>query len=139
LRDENSGWAGPLVSRGAAATVGNVYEPYLALTAHLDILNDGCRTASLLPKAYSCRRGCSWIGVAVWDPIYRPYLNGTQIDSNASPKSAAGWRAIMISRSKTATWSLPIIALQPGLLPVAPALKLLHKIESDLTPNQHPA
>lgn len=74
----------------------------------------------------------------MWDPIYRPYLNGTQIDSNASPKSAAGWRAIMISRSKTATWSLPTIALKPGLLPVAPALKLLHKIESDLTPKPAP-
>jgi len=33
------------------------------------------------------------MGVAVGDPLYRPYLNWTQIDSKASPKSAAGWRA----------------------------------------------
>src|SRR5260370_11488544 len=38
-------------------------------------------------------RGLSWMGVAVGDPLYRPYLNWTQIDSKASPKSAAGWRA----------------------------------------------
>src|SRR5690242_16026156 len=40
LRDRNANWVGPLVSRGAAASVGNVYEPYLQLTTHPDILND---------------------------------------------------------------------------------------------------
>src|SRR5947209_2584842 len=36
LHDENANWAGPLLSKGAAATIGNVYEPYLQLTAHLN-------------------------------------------------------------------------------------------------------
>jgi hypothetical protein len=59
LRDKNSGWAGPLVSRGAAATVGNVYEPYLELTAHLDILNDRLLHGFTFGEAYSCRREVS--------------------------------------------------------------------------------
>ena len=94
LRDENSGWAGPLVSRGAAATVGNVYEPYLELTAHLDILNDRLLHGfTFAESVFMSSRVLSWMGVAVGDPLYRPYFNWTQIDSKASPKSAAGWRA----------------------------------------------
>ncbi len=33
LRDPNANWVAPLVSKGAAASMGNVYEPYLQLTA----------------------------------------------------------------------------------------------------------
>ena len=38
-------------------------------------------------------RVLSWMGVAVGDPLYRPYLNWTQIDSKTLPKSATPWRA----------------------------------------------
>src|SRR5205809_7494921 len=94
LRDENSGWAGPLVSRGAAATVGNVYEPYLELTAHLDILNDRLLHGfTFAESVFMSSRGLSWMGLALGDPLYRPYLNWTQIDSKTPAKSAAGWRA----------------------------------------------
>jgi uncharacterized protein (TIGR03790 family) len=94
LRDENSGWAGPLVSRGAAATVGNVYEPYLELTAHLDILNDRLLHGfTFAESVFMSSRVLSWMGVALGDPLYRPYLNWTQIDSRNPPKSTAGWRA----------------------------------------------
>ena len=94
LRDENSGWAGPLVSRGAAATVGNVYEPYLELTAHLDILNDRLLHGfTFAESVFMSSRVLSWMGVALGDPLYRPYLNWTQIDSKTPTKSAAEWRA----------------------------------------------
>jgi uncharacterized protein (TIGR03790 family) len=94
LRDENSGWAGPLVSRGAAATVGNVYEPYLELTAHLDVLNDRLLHGfTFAESVYMSSRVLSWMGVALGDPLYRPYLNWTQIDSKIPPKSAMPWRA----------------------------------------------
>ncbi len=61
LRSPTSGWSGPLLERGAAATVGNVYEPYLTLTANLDVLQDRlmsgftfCRERVLFP-ARACR------------------------------------------------------------------------------------
>ncbi len=38
LRDPNAGWVAPLVMKGAAAVLGNVYEPYLQLTTNLDIV-----------------------------------------------------------------------------------------------------
>ena len=107
LRDENSGWAGPLVARGAAATVGNVYEPYLELTAHLDILNDRLLHGfTFAESVFMSSRVLSWMGVALGDPLYRPYLNWTQIDSKPSPKSASGWRAyhdFAIKNSKLAS------------------------------------
>jgi uncharacterized protein (TIGR03790 family) len=40
VRDPNANWVGPLLAHGAAATMGNVYEPYLQLTPHLDVFND---------------------------------------------------------------------------------------------------
>jgi uncharacterized protein (TIGR03790 family) len=94
LREENSHWAGPLVSRGAAATVGNVYEPYLELTAHLDILNDRLLHGfTFAESVFMASRVLSWMGIAVGDPLYRPYLNWTQIDPKAPPKSVPPWPA----------------------------------------------
>ena len=39
LRSDTVGWAGRLIAHGAAATMGTVYEPYLALTPHEDIFS----------------------------------------------------------------------------------------------------
>jgi uncharacterized protein (TIGR03790 family) len=93
LRDANAGWAGPLLSRGAAATVGNVYEPYLELTTHLDILNDRLLHGfTFAESVYMSSRVLSWMGVAAGDPLYRPYFNWTQVEAKgASSKSV--WRA----------------------------------------------
>lgn len=95
LRDANSGWTGPLLAQGAAASVGNVYEPYLELTAHLDILNDRLLHGfTFAESVYMSSRGLSWVGIAVGDPLYRPFVNWTQVDAKgASSKGAAVWRA----------------------------------------------
>ncbi len=74
IRRVNEAWAGPLVARGAAATMGNVYEPYLSLTVNFDILQDRLMTGlTLAEAAYSAMRGLSWMGVVLGDPLYRPY------------------------------------------------------------------
>ncbi len=95
LRDPNSGWTAPLLARGAAASVGNVYEPYLELTAHLDILNDRLLHGfTFAESVYMSSRVLSWMGVAVGDPLYRPYVNWTKLDArNVSSKHTAVWRA----------------------------------------------
>ncbi|MDQ2825086.1 MAG: TIGR03790 family protein [Verrucomicrobiota bacterium] len=94
LRDPNAGWVGPLISRGAAASVGNVYEPFLQLTAHLDIFNDRLLHGfTLAESAYMSIYGLSWMSVVVGDPLYRPYASWLQIDaSRDSAKSASNWR-----------------------------------------------
>ena len=40
VRDPNANWVAPLLTKGAAASLGNVYEPYLQLTANLNVFND---------------------------------------------------------------------------------------------------
>src|SRR5205085_9973341 len=91
LHDEKANWAGPLLSKGAAATIGNVYEPYLQLTAHLDIFNDRLLHGfTFAESAYMATRALSWMSVAVGDPLYRPYGTWLQIDAKRDMKS--DWR-----------------------------------------------
>lgn len=74
IRSATSNWAGPLLARGAAATMGNVYEPYLSLTVNLDVMQDRLMTGlTLAEAAYSATRGLSWMNVVLGDPLYRPY------------------------------------------------------------------
>ena len=81
LRDPNANWVAPLLSRGAAASLGNVYEPFLQLTAHLDIFNDRLLHGfTFAESAYMSVQGLSWMSVMVGDPLYRPYGSWLQID-----------------------------------------------------------
>ncbi len=79
LRDPLRHWAAPLVAAGAAATLGNVYEPYLTLTPHLDVFHDRLRTGlTFAESAYMAQRVLSWMTTFVGDPLYRPY-NGVAL------------------------------------------------------------
>ena len=68
VRSATENWVGPLIDHGADATMGNVYEPYLALTPHLDIftkrLLDG---DSFGEAAYASELGLSWMTTVVGD------------------------------------------------------------------------
>lgn len=102
LSDENSGWAGPLVSRGAAATVGNVYERYLELTAHLDVLNDrSMHGFTFAESVFMASRGLWWMGVAVGDPLYPPILAGHRSILKLRPRRLRPGALIAISPSRT--------------------------------------
>ena len=88
LREKAANWVGPLLSRGAAASVGNVYEPYLQLTTHPDILNDRLMHGfTFAESAYSATEPLSWMAVMDGDPLYRPYANWIQIENTLKPSS----------------------------------------------------
>ena len=97
LRDPARWWVAPLLNRGADAVLGNVYEPYLTLTTHLDIfaqrLTDGYTFAE---SAWMGTPGLSWMNTVVGDPLYRPgkFWKDLQFDlgGNAIP---AGQPAIV--------------------------------------------
>jgi uncharacterized protein (TIGR03790 family) len=95
LRDPNAGWTAPLIARGAAASVGNVYEPYLQLTAHFDILNDRLLHGfTFAESVYMSSQALSWMGVAVGDPLYRPYASWLQIEGTKdSGRTAQLWKS----------------------------------------------
>ena len=95
LRDPNAGWVAPLIARGAAASTGNVYEPYLQLTPHLDILNDRLLHGFTFGEsAYMALPALSWMTVMVGDPLYRPYSSWVPIDATRDKSSSAQpWKA----------------------------------------------
>jgi len=74
LRDPVANWCAPLLAHGAAATLGNVYEPYLDLTPHLDVFTDRLRNGfNFAESAYAASRALSWMTTYVGDPLYRPF------------------------------------------------------------------
>ncbi len=94
LRDPNANWVAPLLTKGAAASLGNVYEPYLQLTTNLNIFNDRLLHGfTLAESAYMSQRALSWMSVVVGDPLYRPYVSWLQIDSKKEvTKSSSSWK-----------------------------------------------
>lgn len=82
LRTTKEAWVGPLLARGAAATMGNVYEPFLALTVDFSALQDRLMNGFTLAEAgYAAYRGISWMGIVVGDPLYRPYADWVDLTS----------------------------------------------------------
>jgi uncharacterized protein (TIGR03790 family) len=75
LRSPTDNWCGPLVARGVTATMGNVFEPYLAFTHRPDLLLHAlARGWSMGDAAYYAMPVLSWQGVLIGDPLYRPFL-----------------------------------------------------------------
>jgi uncharacterized protein (TIGR03790 family) len=67
-------WVGPLLAKGAAATMGNVYEPYLSLTPHIDMFFKRLLAgAPFLEAAYYSEAALSWQTTFEGDPLYRPF------------------------------------------------------------------
>jgi len=82
VRTATKHWVGPLLARGATATLGFVYEPYLGGT--LDV---GVFTARFIHHGFSLGEAAwaaspvlSWQTTVIGDPLYRPYaLNPQQL------------------------------------------------------------
>lgn len=75
IRSSQSYWVGPLLTKGATATLGSVAEPYLELTPDLSVL-----WTSLIARAFSFGEAAlvaqpvlSWQITVIGDPLYRPF------------------------------------------------------------------
>ena len=99
LHDANKGWTGPLIQHGASASVGNVYEPYLAFTTDFGILCSSLLAGSNLADSYyAAQPVLSWMSILVGDPLYRPYACFAQADSTSASKSVwTDYRRIILS------------------------------------------
>jgi len=96
LRDPTKGWVAPLLTMGAAASLGNVYEPYLSLSIHLDVFNERLLNGfTLAESAYSGLKVLSWMSVVVGDPLYRPFGRSQTADWRREPtKDDEPWVAL---------------------------------------------
>lgn len=121
VRDPRAVWVAPLLARGAAATFGNVYEPYLELTLHFDVFQDRLMNGMTLAEAgYAAQRGISWMGVLLGDPLYRPYARWMTLDAPPVDNVWARYRAAVMRAG--------------GPLAATPALAKLARAESDPMP-----
>jgi uncharacterized protein (TIGR03790 family) len=75
FRTTTNAWVGPLLAKGATATMGYVEEPYLNGTADMTVF-----TARLVyygmsfgEAAYASQSVLSWQTTVVGDPLYRPF------------------------------------------------------------------
>lgn len=87
LANATQNWCAPLLEKGAAATIGNVYEPYLHLTHCFDILHARLLAGmSWVEAAWAAIPVASWQGVVLGDPLYRPFArfdgNGPRVREN---------------------------------------------------------
>jgi uncharacterized protein (TIGR03790 family) len=77
VRDVKRGWLAAFIAQGYCATVGNVYEPYLEYSHRPDLLLQNLLAGHSFGEAilYSLPV-FSWAGVAIGDPLYRPFKLG---------------------------------------------------------------
>ncbi|MCX7826366.1 MAG: TIGR03790 family protein, partial [Verrucomicrobiae bacterium] len=69
-----TGWVGPCLARGAAAGIGNSYEPYLGLVLDPQIFFERLLAGkSFVESAYAATPAISWQQTVVGDPLYRPF------------------------------------------------------------------
>ena len=110
VRDPIKWWVGPLLDKGADAVLGNVYEPYLALTTHLDVFADHLLNGfTFVESAYAAQPGLSWMNTVVGDPLYRPALAWENLDADLDATSVPAGEASLVAdgrayRQGAQTW-----------------------------------
>jgi uncharacterized protein (TIGR03790 family) len=130
VRSPTDGWVGPLIAHGADATMGMVYEPYLALTPHEDIFTRRLLQGDYFAEAaYASERGLSWMLTVVGDPLYRPFrlpLNSALARASVPHTEHDDWlllqkvqREIVAGQIEANTDSLERALDVPGAGPVA--------------------
>ncbi len=90
------GWSSTLLERGAVATIGNVYEPFLTMTHRFDILMDRLlKGYTLAEAAWMSMPVTSWQGVVFGDPLYRPFskMKSMDVEPNDKDRYFQGWWA----------------------------------------------
>jgi uncharacterized protein (TIGR03790 family) len=117
LRSSANHWCGPLIAKGAAATLGNVYEPYLPFTANLDVFQDRLLAGVTLAEAgWMSQRAISWMGVVIGDPLYRPYQAWNQFSDPRSRQENPFRRFRSITRSSRSNILLAMLPIHEATM-----------------------
>lgn len=76
LTDPKKNWCAGLLAKGAAVTVGNVYEPYLGNSHHLDLMHQRLLEGkSWVEACWMAMPVCSWQAIVLGDPLYVPFVH----------------------------------------------------------------
>lgn len=86
IRKFGQWWVGPLVAQGAAAALGNVYEPFLTYTTHLDLFNARLLEGyTFAEAAWMATPAVSWMNIMVGDPLYQPFFPSRTYENVPDP------------------------------------------------------
>jgi len=95
LRNPNHLWTGPLLARGAAVSFGNVFEPFLSLTPHVDLFFKRLLAGATFAEAgWYSQPALSWQTTFVGDPLYRPFsqtIDGQIFSLEAQRSPEVAW------------------------------------------------
>jgi uncharacterized protein (TIGR03790 family) len=125
IRDPNQHWVGPLLARGATATLGSTEEPYLEGTPDVALFLSRWLFLgySFGEAAYTSVKFLSWQTTVVGDPLYRPFAK--------PPKQQH--EALLAAKSKLIEWSyLRIVNINLASLPPIPAEEAIAFLRRDV-------
>lgn len=134
LGNTQKNWSGPLLERGAAVTLGNVYEPYLHMTHDFGILQQRLLAGnSWVEACWMSIPVTSWQAVVLGDPLYRPFkhLDGSgerkpeDLDFRALRAAALRWSNDPAERREQLDKAAA--RTQSGVLAEAVGLDFLHQ------------
>ena len=120
IRHAHSRWIGPFINKGATATFGSVFEPYLELTPYQPVffarlIQDGFTFAE---AGYAATRALSWQTVFVGDPLYQPF--------GKDPKKVEA--ELLNTKNRDIDW-FRLLAINQGLASGAPEAAAIEHIE----------
>lgn len=117
LTDPSKNWSAALLDRGAAATLGNTWEPYLQMTHNFDIFHNRLlRGFTLIEAAFMSVPVLSWQNVVLGDPLYRPFADFSEPPQDLSMDKE--YKAIRLAHLQ---WTDPV-ELTPKLRNLAAKL-----------------
>lgn len=101
LRSASENWVGPLLARGATATMGCVAEPYLEFTPNPAMFLErwGYVGMTLGEAATAAHPVLSWQTVVVGDPLYRPFGRPLAEDGKRLDEANDPWTAYALVRN----------------------------------------
>jgi uncharacterized protein (TIGR03790 family) len=87
LTKPTANWCAGLIQRGAAVTLGNVFEPTLTFSLYPHLFVEAILAGrSTGEAAFYAQPALSWQGILLGDPLYQPNL-GDAVDNPSSPKA----------------------------------------------------
>jgi uncharacterized protein (TIGR03790 family) len=111
VHTRTSYWVGPLLAKGAAVTMGNVHEPYLQYTPHVDVFFKRLLAGTpFLEAGYASQPVLSWQTTFDGDPLYRPFALSldeqiARLEADKNPDVAWAYVRkvnLLLARGKTA-------------------------------------
>jgi len=108
LTNPAQNWCAGLIDRGACATIGNTWEPYLEISHNFEIFFDRLlKGYSLVEASSMAMNAISWQNIVIGDPLYRPFtIRASQVTDF---KQDLAFKALRLAQSK---WPDPLMRSQ---------------------------